>query len=576
VTAAKCLSCHAPIALRMREKRGVHRTVTEDCVSCHVEHMGVDAELRPFKVQGFDHARDTRFPLDGRHAAATVTCQACHKVRSFLTAKMECASYHTDVHKGTLGADCASCHPVSRPFRDATTAFDHSRTAFPLAGAHATVACAQCHPQQRFKGIAFQSCASCHTDPHQPRFQGTCARCHVTTDTWRTRVVDHSRTTFPLKGRHQEAACTACHVKPALQVALRADRCATCHTDVHRGAFAPKDCSACHTETGFGRAPFDHTTTRFPLTGKHAAARCEACHGRGQSATTARPAGARSATAAVDFRGLKSDCAACHQDPHRGDLGVACQACHLTTTFALTTYTHRRTADFFAGSHATVGCALCHKPVAASPVAATAAPRSGPWRAVPATAAAGHVRYTSTGAACSTCHADVHLGQVSTGCESCHAVRVAKFQLAGFSHDRSRYPLTGRHATVACAKCHKTETGAFPAGRGTAVRLTGVSQQCADCHADVHQGQVGRGCESCHTTAGFAVRQYTHRERSHASFFTGRHATATCVACHKAAAPAATAVKAALNFGIDGRCINCHQDVHRGELGSDCARCHKP
>ena len=388
VTAQKCLSCHAPIAQRMREKRGVHRAVVDDCVTCHVEHMGVDAELRPFKAQGFDHGRDTRFPLDGRHAAVAANCQACHKTRSFLAVKIDCASCHADVHKGTLGANCASCHPVSRAFKDATTAFDHTKTAFPLTGAHLTVACAQCHPNQRFKGVAFQSCASCHADPHRSQFPGACARCHVTTETWRTRTVDHARTSFPLKGRHQTVACTACHVKPALRVKLPAERCSTCHTDVHRGAFAPKDCAACHDENGFGKAPFDHSKTRFTLTGAHATARCETCHVRSRATAPAGTAASRTAATAVDFRGLRVECAACHQDPHQGDLSASCESCHGTASFKLTTYTHRKEPGFFAGSHATVGCSLCHKPVAtaAAVTAQASAPRTGPWRTASATA----------------------------------------------------------------------------------------------------------------------------------------------------------------------------------------------
>ena len=43
VAAAKCLSCHKPIAERIAQKKGVHRAVTADCVTCHVEHAGVAA-----------------------------------------------------------------------------------------------------------------------------------------------------------------------------------------------------------------------------------------------------------------------------------------------------------------------------------------------------------------------------------------------------------------------------------------------------------------------------------------------------------------------------------------------------
>ena len=72
------------MAERIRLKKGVHRDVTGDCASCHVEHAGVDAELRPFDPKSFDHATETGFPLDGRHAAVAKDCAKCHKTRSFL------------------------------------------------------------------------------------------------------------------------------------------------------------------------------------------------------------------------------------------------------------------------------------------------------------------------------------------------------------------------------------------------------------------------------------------------------------------------------------------------------------
>src|SRR5512134_103188 len=61
VAADKCLACHKPVAERIAQKRGVHRAVTTDCISCHVEHAGVDGELRPFDTRGFDHSAETRF-----------------------------------------------------------------------------------------------------------------------------------------------------------------------------------------------------------------------------------------------------------------------------------------------------------------------------------------------------------------------------------------------------------------------------------------------------------------------------------------------------------------------------------
>src|SRR5512145_3557946 len=43
IAAEKCLTCHKPVADRIAQRKGVHRSVTTDCVACHVEHAGVDA-----------------------------------------------------------------------------------------------------------------------------------------------------------------------------------------------------------------------------------------------------------------------------------------------------------------------------------------------------------------------------------------------------------------------------------------------------------------------------------------------------------------------------------------------------
>ncbi len=166
VTAEKCLACHAPIAERIAAKKGVHRDVKGDCVSCHVEHAGVDAELRPFDTKKFDHAAETGFALDGKHAPLAANCQSCHKTRSFLTLKPACASCHADKHKGRMGPDCASCHTTAVAFKEAAKTFDHSKAAFPLTGAHATVACANCHKTPDFRVAKFGACNDCHRDPH--------------------------------------------------------------------------------------------------------------------------------------------------------------------------------------------------------------------------------------------------------------------------------------------------------------------------------------------------------------------------------------------------------------------------
>lgn len=582
VTAAKCLSCHAPIAARMRARRGVHRDVRDDCVTCHAEHQGTSGELRPFDTAAFDHARDAGYPLDGRHAPVAATCAACHKTRSFVTASTACASCHTDVHKGSLGARCETCHTTKVAFKEGRQGFDHSRAAFPLEGAHQKVACESCHRNQQFKGLAFARCDSCHRDPHTPRQSEACATCH-TAASWRTRRFDHARTTFALKGRHEITACVACHVRPALQVAPRHDTCAACHTDPHRGRFK-QDCASCHNEQTFAAAPFDHAATPFPLTGRHAPAPCVACH-KNLTRAAART-GRAVPSATVDFGGLKRECATCHDDTHRGDLGASCETCHSTERFAVTTYAHRTPAPFFEGAHTPVTCVKCHAPAGPAAVPVLARASTAPLPVPPVAAPAGRasipgplpgVHFTATPRACVTCHADVHLGQVAQTCESCHSVSLAKFAVSpGFDHARTKFPLGGRHAPAACAKCHESKTQAFPAGTGTAVRLTGLATACATCHQDVHLGQLGARCETCHSDQTFKLAAYTHRNAAQGGFFVGAHRTTACATCHTVATGQFVSARGtAVRYAIERTCTSCHRDVHNGALGPKCADCHR-
>ena len=574
VTAQKCLACHAPIADRIARRVGVHKNVRADCVTCHADHAGTEGELRPFDQKGFDHTANTSFPLDGRHESLALQCAACHKVRSFLTASTACVSCHTDVHKGSLGTNCQTCHSTKAAFKGSSAQFDHTKAAFQLVGAHKTVACASCHANNVYKGVRFASCTDCHTDRHRPSFGATCTLCH-TNDSWRTNKVNHTRTAFPLEGKHAGVDCAACHTQPAMKVAPRADSCAACHTDVHRGAFK-QDCKVCHTETGFGGAPFDHSQTTFLLTGKHDGLACATCHtpatttlrsgllSRTAAPTRAAEATRRAAGTSVDFTGLTSTCVSCHRDVHQAELGESCETCHSSASLKVPSYSHQRPREFFAGEHAAVGCDKCHLP----------APLTAPVRS---DAPVLTIAFKTTPETCASCHTDVHLGQEGAECQTCHTVQRPKFALPDFSHTTTRFALTGRHQSVACAECHKPETGLFPSGSGTAVRYEGVATECRACHADVHLGQLSERCETCHGSVTFKVSDYKHTARSLAGFFTGKHVTASCADCHKPTTGAfPAAIGTAIRFSMSAACVTCHTDVHRGALGPNCATCHRP
>ena len=77
--------------------------------------------------------------------------------------------------------DCSSCHSISKW---SAASFDHSKTDYPLDGAHSMVRCAQCHMQQKeidgrviriYRGTP-KNCEGCHAS-NSPELNGkkTCS-----------------------------------------------------------------------------------------------------------------------------------------------------------------------------------------------------------------------------------------------------------------------------------------------------------------------------------------------------------------------------------------------------------------
>jgi hypothetical protein len=539
---ARCLACHAPVAARMAAHRGVHREVTGECGKCHREHAGLDADIRRLDPRTFNHAVETGFALEGAHLRAATTCTPCHKKRSFQAVSTACASCHPDPHKPSLGPDCARCHSATLAFKQTRARFEHSRTAFVLTGAHREVPCEKCHTAGIFRGLHFDACTGCHATPHRKPLGPTCTTCHVT-DRWsaRPQPFDHARTDFALAGAHASVACAKCHAGGIKKV-LQHDRCAACHENPHRESIRD-DCRKCHTESGFRTATFDHVArSPFPMSGGHTGLACRKCHTRlgpgdapasAEPAAPPRPAGAPRTRAVVDFGGLKPACIGCHKDQHKGEFGQACDGCHRTATFKAAGFTHPRAAEFFAGRHAGVACVKCH----VRPGAAAAKPPS---------------------MACARCHADPHLGQVGGDCERCHAIDAAKFAPVKFSHATGRFPLTGKHGPLPCAKCHPSQTAAFPAGTGTATRLAPLSPECASCHKDPHLGQVDARCASCHATETFKLASYTHSGLD-SVFGVATHSRLPCKSCHKTETGQFPAGRGtALRLKVGRTCLECH------------------
>jgi hypothetical protein len=269
--------------------------------------------------------------------------------------------------------------------------------------------------------------------------------------------------------------------------------------------------------------------------------RCLACH----TALKQRLDAGRGLHARADYK----KCETCHVD-HQG------RAVELVWwgKKGREAFEHRDTGYLLEGKHARLACEACHQAKYLQDAKALGQGSVDTART-----------YLGLGAACLACHADEHRGQfVKADCRSCHSMDAWK-PASGFDHARTSYPLTGRHAPVACDKCHAAAADAS----GAAFRKYGgvAFQQCTSCHADAHKGRLGAACASCHTTAGWSIVQKTSFDHDKTAYpLRERHVAVACDKCHTAGRTAALR---------HDSCTACHHDAHRGEFAkrADKGRC---
>lgn len=333
----KCSDCHADIH---------RRQFGAQCEQCHtVKGWGVS-------VQSV-RRHQNRFPLLGAHAV--LACDSCHKGAAtgrFEGLPTECVACHLaafqqakvpDHQAGGLPTTCEACHTMDA-WQGAK--FDHGTfTGFTLTGAHARLDCSACHVGGRFQGTS-ANCFSCHSkdysaaqnpDHVKAGFPQDCARCH-TTASWLGARFDHNAfTQFPLTGAHLSVACSQCHINGRFAGTPR--DCASCHlpdfqkttNPNHVAAGFPTDCSLCHSTAQWTGAKFDHSRTRFPLTGAHTRVACLDCHIGGR------------------YTGTPTDCYSCHKkeyttvtNPNHVAAGFStnCALCHTTSTWTGASFNH--------------------------------------------------------------------------------------------------------------------------------------------------------------------------------------------------------------------------------------------
>jgi nitrate/TMAO reductase-like tetraheme cytochrome c subunit len=554
----ECRSCH----------EGLKFTgVKADCQPCHTDiHKGELGQncLRCHSTQLWkitdmiQRHQQTRFPLIGPHA--TAPCEACHTQNAnqqYTGTPTICIGCHRKDYlnsqnpnhtRAGFSTECTQCHQVNGPAWGG--GFDHQTTAFPLTGAHRAVQCAKCHTTNAFKSTP-QECYMCHLSNYNAvqspnhvigKFPHQCLNCH-NTSVWTPSTFNHANTLFPLVGAHRAAPCASCHVNN-IYAGLH-QNCIDCHRTDFNGAANPNHgagnfsttCSTCHSMNAWSPASFDHSATKFPLTGKHLTLQCQDCHTNG------------------NYQLVYSNCYQCHQNDFNqttnpnhaaGNFSHQCETCHSTTSWSSSTFDHSTTKFTLTGAHVATPCVSCHV--------------SNNYR----------LSYTN----CYMCHqADFQkptnpnhvAGSFAQTCNQCHTTSV--WTPSTFNHSNTAFPLIGAHQAVPCTGCHATNVYA------------GLHQNCIDCHqADFNgatnpnhvTGNFSTTCTTCHSMAAWSPASFDHSNTKFA--LSGAHTSVQCQACHTNG-----------NYRlVYTNCYQCHATDFKGAttpvphtgFPTDCSACH--
>jgi hypothetical protein len=436
-----------------------------------------------------------------------------------------------------LAAFCLSCLSPAL-----AQTFESVLAPGPLIKAHVKAEhdCEACHVRFNKAGQDAQ-CLKCHKDVNQDITEhkgwhgrqklAACRTCHTDHRGRDAKVAefdkksfDHKLTDFTLRQRHLEVDCAKCH-PPGKRWREASNECHICHRadDVHRNGLGSA-CADCHNERKWKETAFDHNKkTKFELDGKHTSVKCEDCHKNGHYKDTAKT------------------CISCHKkdDEHKGRYGDKCENCHVAKDWKTLSFDHDTDTKYaLRGKHRSTKCNECH---------------TGP------------VYKAKLDTECVACHRkdDKHKESLGRDCGACHTERNWK-EPARFDHDKTKFPLLGKHVKTECKECHRE-------AEKDRTKFSGAPTDCYACHKkdDKHEGTLGQKCGSCHGEKDWKSTQgkFDHQKTKFPLREAHAAAKVKCGDCHK---------DAKSYRDIPSDCLACHKkdDKHEGTLGKDCANCH--
>ena len=304
------------------------------------------------------------------------------------------------------------------------------------------------------------------------------------------------------------------------------------------GQISPGDLSAAHADLeGIRNCTQCHT-----LGDKVSNDKCLDCHSEIQSLI----AGHSGYHGSKEVR--QKDCFACHSEHH----GRKFDMIH----FEEDGFEHKQTGYDLTGAHVRIDCRDCHQPDNIDD-------RELKKRSE---------TYLGLQQDCKTCHTDYHQNTLSSNdCARCH-VTESFAPARKFDHDDAAFRLLGQHREVDCIQCHKKEVKNGKVFQN----FVGIPfGNCNDCHFDVHDSRLGTDCKLCHVEDAFTSHKGLQRFDHNTTDFRlkGKHQSVSCEKCHNLNTSLAQLFQDRVGVKTS-QCAACHQDVHDGKFGGQCADCH--
>jgi len=165
-------------------------------------------------------------------------------------------------------------------------------------------------------------------------------------------------------------------------------------------------------------------------------------------------------------------------------------------------------------------------------------------------------------------HANVSQLRGNQGCTACHGEGAIAPSHAGTDS-----------LANACLVCHELISNQVAARRGIHGTLDAAAfNRCETCHKEHLGDTLPLVPEAAFRAVGIVDQDlYDHahiKTADHPWSLHGKHDQLTCAECHPSADAKSISKGEHRFLGRTQVCTECHDDVHKGELGTNCAECH--